>query len=40
MGETPGLLDDYLRVARYHVRLAVPPTVIRIRSLDAPLRAG
>jgi len=40
MGETPGLLDDYLRVARYHVRLAVPPTVIRIRSLDArPLLA-
>ena len=43
MGETPGLLDDYLRVARYHIRLAVPPTAIRIRSLDArPLlaRAG
>ena len=43
MGETPGLLDDYLRVARYHIRLAVPPTAIRIRSLDTrPLlaRAG
>ncbi|AGZ45537.1 glycosyltransferase family A protein [Actinoplanes friuliensis] len=35
MGETPGLLDDYLRIARYHVRLALPPTAIRIRSLDA-----
>lgn len=40
MGDTPGLLDDYLRVARYHVRMAVPPTAIRIRSLDArPLLA-
>ena len=43
MGEIPGLLDDYLRIARYHVRLAVPPTAIRIRSLGARLllaRAG
>ncbi|RSM67469.1 glycosyl transferase family 2 [Actinoplanes sp. ATCC 53533] len=40
MGEPPGLLDDYLRIARYHVRMAVPPTAIRIRSLDArPLLA-
>jgi glycosyltransferase involved in cell wall biosynthesis len=37
MGETPGLLDDYLRVARYHVRLAVPPTAIRVRSVEARL---
>jgi glycosyltransferase involved in cell wall biosynthesis len=37
MGETPGLLDDYLRVARYHVRMAVSPTAIRMRSLDARL---
>ena len=35
MGEAPGLLDDYLRIARHHVRTAVPPTAIRIRSLDA-----
>ncbi|GID97467.1 glycosyltransferase [Amorphoplanes digitatis] len=35
MGETPGLLDDYLRIAQYHVRSALPPTAIRIRSLDA-----
>ncbi|MEU7901935.1 glycosyltransferase family A protein [Actinoplanes sp. NPDC049118] len=37
MGETPGLLDDYLRISRYHVRSALPPTAIRIRSLDARL---
>lgn len=37
MGESPGLLDDYLRVARYHVRMAVPPTAIRIRSIEARL---
>jgi len=37
MGETPGLLDDYRRVARYHVRRALPATAIRIRSLDARL---
>jgi hypothetical protein len=35
MGEPPGLLDDYLRIARYHVRTAVAPTAVRIRSLDA-----
>ncbi|MEU4219183.1 glycosyltransferase [Actinoplanes sp. NPDC026623] len=35
MGETPGLLDDYLRIVRYHVRSALPPTAIRIRSLGA-----
>ena len=37
MGETPGLLDDYLRIARYHVRMALSPTAIRMRSLDARL---
>jgi len=37
MGETPGLLDDYRRVARYHVRMAVPAIAIRIRSLEARL---
>lgn len=35
MGEPQGLLDDHLRIARYHVRTAVPPTAIRIRSLGA-----
>jgi glycosyltransferase involved in cell wall biosynthesis len=37
MGETPGLLDDYLRIARYHVRMVVSPCAIRTRSLDARL---
>jgi glycosyltransferase involved in cell wall biosynthesis len=35
MGEPPGLLDDYLRIARSHVGTAVAPTAIRIRSLGA-----
>ncbi|BCJ54695.1 hypothetical protein Asp14428_61700 [Actinoplanes sp. NBRC 14428] len=34
MGESAGLLDDYLRIARYHVGRAVPPTAIRLRSLE------
>ncbi|MFI7600779.1 glycosyltransferase [Actinoplanes sp. NPDC049681] len=34
MGEPAGLLDDYLRIARYHVQRAVPPTAIRLRSLE------
>ncbi|MFI5491041.1 glycosyltransferase [Actinoplanes sp. NPDC051859] len=34
MGEPAGLLDDYLRIAQYHVQRAVPPTAIRIRSLE------
>ena len=37
MGEPAGLLDDYLRIARYHVRTAIAPTAIRIRSLDMRL---
>ena len=37
MGEPAGLLDDYLRIARYHVRTALAPTAIRIRSLDMRL---
>ena len=37
MGEPAGLLDDYLRVARYHVQRAVPPTAIRLRSPDMRL---
>ncbi|MGA5302943.1 glycosyltransferase [Nucisporomicrobium flavum] len=34
MGDPAGLLDDYLRVARYHVQRSVPPVAIRLRSLE------
>ncbi|GAA2544843.1 hypothetical protein GCM10010435_11970 [Winogradskya consettensis] len=34
MGEPAGLLDDYLRVARYHVQRAMPATAVRLRSLE------
>ncbi|AGL20398.1 glycosyltransferase family A protein [Actinoplanes sp. N902-109] len=34
MGEPGGLLDDYLKIARYHVQRAMPATAVRLRSLE------
>ncbi|MFI5931316.1 glycosyltransferase [Actinoplanes sp. NPDC051494] len=34
MGEPAGLLDDYLKIARYHVQRAMPAMAVRLRSLE------